>query len=115
MADTLKKYAPNKMKPIINVNTDETLLEIRGWLLGGGTLKSALKMVTNPTQLAKIKAESPHLTTWGSGTNAIIQRMGTELCRRYDRHSYVSVAKMILQDERLKELAIKKLNKELEI
>ena len=92
------------MKPIINVITDDTLLEIRAWLVCGNTLKLALKNCMSPPQLAKIKAEAPHLTTWGVGTNAIIQRLANELCRRYDRHSYKSVAEMILKDERLKRL-----------
>ena len=71
-------------------------------------------MVVSPTQLAKIKAEAPHLKTWGLGTNAIVQRLANELCRRYDRHSYVSVAKMILADKRLEKLADEKLNRILE-
>ena len=68
-------------------------------------------MVTSPVQLAKIKAEAPYLTAWGTGTNAIVQRLANELCRRYDRHSYVSVAKMILADKRLEKLADEKLNR----
>ena len=96
------------MKKIINVISDDTLLEIRKWLLVGIRLKAVLKICTSPVQLAKIKAEAPYLTSWGTGSTAIIQRLANELRRRYDRHSYVSVAQMIKTDRRLEKLQFDK-------